>query len=218
MLVLVVDTATPAITAALAEVTEEGTRVLAERVTVDGKAHGERLAPQIEAALTEAGVKPRDLAAIVAGTGPGPFTGLRVGLMTAAAMGNALGVPTYGVCSLDGLGAPLSGHALVATDARRKEVYWAVYADGVRVDGPHVDRPAEVSPGAATTAVGQGALVYADVLGLPVPPDEPIYPSAFELARLAAPRILSGEPGERLVPLYLRRPDAVEPGARKHVS
>ena len=218
MLVLVVDTSTPAITAAVAEITAADVRIRAERVTVDGKAHGELLAPQIDAALAEAGAKPRDLTAIVAGVGPGPFTGLRVGLMTAASIGDALGIPTYGVCSLDGLGATTSGTALVATDARRREVYWAVYADGERVDGPHVDKPADVTQTVADHAVGEGARKYADQLGLAVSPNAPQYPQAQWLARLAASRIRDGAPGERLTPLYLRRPDAVEPGAPKRVS
>ena len=97
---------------------------------VDARAHGELLAPGIEWVLAEGGVRPADLTAIVAGLGPGPFTGLRVGLVTAASMGQALAVPTYGVCSLDGIGALTSDVTLVATDARRKEVYWAVYDRG----------------------------------------------------------------------------------------
>jgi tRNA threonylcarbamoyl adenosine modification protein YeaZ len=218
VLVLVVDTATPAITAAVAEITQIDVQIRAERVTVDGKAHGERLAPQIDAVLAQAGAKARDLGAIVAGLGPGPFTGLRVGLMTAASIGDALRLPTYGVCSLDALGETVPGDVLVATDARRREVYWAVYSNGERVDGPHVAKPAEVTRGAATAAVGEGAMRYADQLGLPVPPEAPVYPPALALARLAARRVLEGAPGEHLAPLYLRRPDAVEPGTRKKVS
>ncbi|NUT34456.1 MAG: tRNA (adenosine(37)-N6)-threonylcarbamoyltransferase complex dimerization subunit type 1 TsaB [Hamadaea sp.] len=218
MLVLVVDTATPAVTAAVAEITADGAHIRAERVTVDGKAHGELLAPQIDAVLAEAGAKPRDLTAIVAGLGPGPFTGLRVGLMTAASIGDALGLPTFGVCSLDALGATVRGTGLVATDARRKEVYWAVYTDGVRIDGPQVAKPADVGQTVADHALGEGARKYAEILGLPVAPDSPVFPPAVELARLAADRIRAGAPGERLTPLYLRRPDAVEPGAPKRVS
>ncbi|MEV0268498.1 tRNA (adenosine(37)-N6)-threonylcarbamoyltransferase complex dimerization subunit type 1 TsaB [Hamadaea sp. NPDC050747] len=218
MLVLVVDTATPAITAAVAEVTATGVRIRAERVTVDGKKHGELLAPQIDAALAEAGVKPRELTAIVAGVGPGPFTGLRVGLMTATSIADALEIPTYAVCSLDGLGATTSGTALVATDARRREVYWAAYSDGERVDGPHVAKPADVGQTVADHAVGEGARKYADQLGLAVAPEAPDYPSAEWLARLAASRVRENAPSERLTPLYLRRPDAVEPGAPKRVS
>jgi len=221
VLVLVVDSATPAVSAALAEVGEEGCVVRALRRTVDARAHGELLAPQITAVLAEAGVRPGDLAAIVAGLGPGPFTGLRVGLVTAATMGQVLGIPTYGVCSLDAIGhAAGSGTVLVATDARRREVYWAGYDNGRPVTGPAVDGPAVVAARAvdlgATAAAGEGAHRYADVLGLPVL-DEPRYPPPAALVALAAERVRAGAPSDRLTPLYLRRPDAVEPGARKAV-
>lgn len=216
MLVLALDTATPASTAAIAEVTDGGLNGLAERRTVDGRAHGELLAPQIDATLTEAGVRPRDLGAIVAGLGPGPFTGLRVGLVTAAAMGQALGIPTYGVCSLDALGlAAGPGRVLVATDARRREVYHATYLDGRRVGEPQVARPADVAV-TAERAVGEGALRYGDVLGVPI--DEIVlYPPGAALVALAADRIRAKADGERLTPLYLRRPDAVEAAGRKPV-
>jgi tRNA threonylcarbamoyl adenosine modification protein YeaZ len=220
VLALVVDSSTPAITAAVVRVDGDGVDLLAERVSVDARAHGELLGPSIEACLVEAGVKAVDLGAVVAGVGPGPFTGLRVGLVTAEAFRHALGIPAYGVCSLDALGYGRLGRVLVATDARRKEVYWACYADGARVDGPHVDRPDAVAEHArrlgAERAVGDGALRYADVLGLPVA-EHPRYPSAAALAQLAAARIRALAPGEPLTPLYLRRPDAVEPSARKSV-
>jgi tRNA threonylcarbamoyl adenosine modification protein YeaZ len=214
VLVMVVDSSTPAVTAALVRV-DDSVTVVAERVTVDGKAHGELLAPQIRAVLAEGGVPPGELAAVVAGTGPGPFTGLRAGMVTAAALGHALGIPVYGVCSLDGIGHGHPGRVLVATDARRKEVYWAVYADGVRVEGPAVDKPAAVAGAglAVDAAAGDGAEKYAEVFGLPVLP--PSYPSALALAKLAADRVRAKAPGETLVPLYLRRPDAVAPGERK---
>ena len=88
-----------------------------------------------------------DLDAVVVGCGPGPFTGLRVGMATAAAYGHALGIPVYGVCSLDAIGVDTAGDVLVVTDARRREVYWARYRDGVRVDGPAVNAPADVPTG-----------------------------------------------------------------------
>ncbi|MEV1288462.1 tRNA (adenosine(37)-N6)-threonylcarbamoyltransferase complex dimerization subunit type 1 TsaB [Micromonospora sp. NPDC049679] len=234
MLVLVVDSSTPAVTAALAEVTAAGVALRAQRRSVDARAHGELLAPAVGEVLAEAGARPTDLAAIVAGLGPGPFTGLRVGLVTAASMGQVLGVPTYGVCSLDALGLAATrdldvtaardgapgGPVLVATDARRREVYWAVYAAGQRVTEPAVDAPAVVAARAAAlavgAAVGEGAERYADVLGLPVR-SEPRFPPAEELVTLAAERVLRGAPGEPLTPLYLRRPDAVEPTTRKPV-
>jgi tRNA threonylcarbamoyl adenosine modification protein YeaZ len=221
VLVLVVDSATPAVTAALAEVRPDGVRVLAQRCTVDARAHGELLAPHITAALAEAAVHPGALGAVVAGLGPGPFTGLRVGLVTAATLGHALSIPTYGVCSLDALGHTAAPErVVVATDARRREVYWAAYDGGKPLTEPAVDAPATVAERAAdmdvVAAVGEGAHRYADTLGLPVR-DEPRYPPPAALAALAAERVLTGAPGERLHPLYLRRPDAVEPGARKAV-
>nr|MDT0661112.1 tRNA (adenosine(37)-N6)-threonylcarbamoyltransferase complex dimerization subunit type 1 TsaB [Micromonospora sp. DSM 115978] len=248
MLVLVVDSSTPAVAVALAEVSTDGVVLRAERGKVDARAHGELLAPQVEAVLAEVGARPRDLTAIVAGTGPGPFTGLRVGLVTAVSMGQALTIPTYGVCSLDaigwaatvGSGATASAPALadpavvgppevvavpdrvlVATDARRREIYWAVYlGTGERVAGPDVGAPAAVadraSELAASAAVGEGAQRYADQLGLPLLPG-PAHPPPYALAVLAAPRVRAGAPGEPLTPLYLRRPDAVAATARKTV-
>jgi tRNA threonylcarbamoyl adenosine modification protein YeaZ len=213
VLLLALDTATPAISAALAEVSA-GTpaRLLAQRVTVDGKAHAERLAPEIDAILAEAGVKPKDLAAIVAGVGPGPFTGLRVGLMTATTLGSALGIPTYGVCTLDTLGAATTGRALAATDARRREIYWAIYSDGRRVTPPEVTRPGELAPLLSREhvrqGVGEGAQRYADVLGIAAA--DPLYPQLELMVALAAERVLAKEKSETLTPLYLRRPDAVE--------
>jgi tRNA threonylcarbamoyl adenosine modification protein YeaZ len=235
VLVLVVDAATPAVTAAVAAVDGGGVRLLAHRTTVDARGHGELLAPHVTAALAAAGARPGDLGAVVAGTGPGPYTGLRVGLVTAAAIAQACGIPAYGVCSLDALGAAVTGDVaagggrgaaagrlLVATDARRREIYWAVYdGAGARVAGPAVDRPADVAARlrhlGVVAAAGEGAHRYARDLGVPVH-DEPRYPPPAALAVLAADRIRAGAPGERLAPRYLRRPDAVAPGAPKPVS
>jgi tRNA threonylcarbamoyl adenosine modification protein YeaZ len=216
VLVLALDTSTPAVTAALGEVTGSGMKGIAERRTVDPRAHGERLAPQIQLVLDDAGVRPGDLTAIVAGVGPGPFTGLRVGLATAAAMGQVLAIPTYGICSLDALGrAAGPGRVLVATDARRREVYFATYADGVRVSGPDVAKPADVLV-EADRAVGEGALKYSGIFGIPID-DRVLHPSGEALIALAAEQVWQQAPGDPLTPLYLRRPDAVEPAARKAV-
>ncbi|MDG4774749.1 tRNA (adenosine(37)-N6)-threonylcarbamoyltransferase complex dimerization subunit type 1 TsaB [Solwaraspora sp. WMMD792] len=240
MLVLVLDSSTPAVTAALAEITDD-VRLLASRRTVDARAHGELLSPQIAACLTESGAAAADLTAVVAGLGPGPFTGLRVGLVTAASVAHALDIPTYGVNSLDALGHAAgtdlagtdlasddlagsdaaTGRVLAATDARRREIYWAVYAaDGRRLTDPAVGAPAAVAEALAglgvTTAVGDGALRYAELLGVPVRP-EPRYPDALPLARLAADRVRTAAPTEPLTPCYLRRPDAVAAAGRKPV-
>lgn len=221
---LVLDTATPAVTAAVVRVGADVTSV-SVRVAADGRRHGELLAPAVAAVLAEAGLTPADLAAVVAGTGPGPFTGLRVGLVTAAALADALAIPAYGVCSLDGLAVPGvggagSGHSrvLAVTDARRKEVYWAAYADGARIAGPAVDRPAELAGrlGELGVTAVTGARAYAEVLGLP--PVGPESPDPVTLARVAADRVRSGAPADRLTPLYLRLPDAVRPGRPKAVT
>lgn len=222
MLALVLDTSSAAVTAGLVEF-GAGTDpiVRAERVTVDARAHAELLIPSLRACLVEAGVSIADLAAVVAGLGPGPYTGLRVGLMTAAALADATGLPSYGVCSLDAIAAahPDQDDLLVAGDARRKEVYWARYRHGERIGEPAVDKPAELagqlSAGPAAMA-GAGARLYTEVLGLPLLAAD--YPTPAGLAACAAERVRDRAPGEVLVPLYLRRPDAVEPTARKPVT
>jgi tRNA threonylcarbamoyladenosine biosynthesis protein TsaB len=208
VLLLAFDTATPAITVAL----HDGASVLATSTVVGAMRHGELLAPGITAVLDEVGADRSDLTEIAVGVGPGPFTGLRVGVTTARTLGHVLDIPVRGVCTLDVLAAAaeVDGSFLVATDARRKEVYWARYADRhTRVDGPHVDRPADVAT--ADAVVGRGALLYPDAFPKSVGPENP---SAADLATLAASGSVSLLPPE---PLYLRRPDAIEPGARKSV-
>lgn len=215
MLVLVIDTSSPAVTAAVASV-GDAIEVRAERMTLNPRGHGELLAPEIAACLAEARVRPGDLGAVVAGTGPGPFTGLRVGLVTASVMADVLGIPTYGVCSLDAVGDACRDEPalLVATDARRKEVYWARYARGSRIDGPAVARPADVPLDGLTAAAGAGVELYD--FGIPLRPER--HPAPESLARCAAERIRAGAPSEVLTPLYLRRPDTAAPHAPKAVT
>ena len=196
--ILAMDTATPAVTAGVLRL--EGVEVLAERVTVDARGHAEQLTPNVLAALADAGLTVNDLDAVVVGCGPGPFTGLRVGMATAAAYGHALGVPVHGVCSLDAIGVETRGDALVVTDARRREVYWARYRDGVRVDGPAVNAPADVPADAHAVA---GSPEHAALFDLPTL--SPAYPTVSGLVRAVAN--WTAEPAP-LVPLYLRRPDA----------
>lgn len=216
MLVLALDTATPAITAGLLRLPVQGCpEVLAQRAALDARAHGELLIPSIRELLLAAGVRMDELDAVVCGAGPGPFTGLRVGMVTAAALGDALGVPVYPVCSLDAIAcrAAVGTPLLVATDARRREVYWARYdGTGARVDGPHVGRAASVPLAGVAHAAGAAAAA----LGLPVVP--PAYPDPAALVALAAVALRAQAPPGPLTPLYLRRPDALEPSAPKRVT
>lgn len=207
-LVLALDTATPAVTAGVVRF-GSGIEMLAERVTVDPRAHAETLTPNIVGALADAGVDVGELDAVVVGCGPGPFTGLRVGMASAAAFGHALGIPVYGVCSLDAIAAGTTGEVLVVTDARRREVYWARYRDGVRVNGPAVNAATDVPAGAAGLVGVAGSPEHAALFDLPRL--APVSPSATGL--IAAVADWDTEP-EPLVPLYLRRPDA-KPSAVK---
>ena len=212
-MLLAFDTATPLVTVAL----HDGDRVTAERSADRPMKHGEQLAPLIEAVLADAGIVRQDLTAIAVGAGPGPFTGLRVGLVTARTLALVLELPVYAVCTLDVLAVEavdtgaVAGDFLVATDARRKEVYVASYdADGVRLAGPEVRRPADVATD--LPVVGEGALLYPDAFPHAVGPARP---GAGWLAT-----VVTDERAELLdpEPLYLRRPDAVAGAPRKPVS
>jgi tRNA threonylcarbamoyladenosine biosynthesis protein TsaB len=206
---LAFDTATPHVTVAL----HDGAQVLASYESEESMRHGEMLAPGIERVLEEAGATPADLTGVAVGVGPGPFTGLRVGLVTARTLAFALDVPVHGVCSLDVLAAAAVDEGLaefaVATDARRKEVYLASYAGGRRVSGPEVVKPGEATD---VPTVGRGARLYPDTF---LDARDPEHPSAAVLCD-----VVRRERFELLppIPLYLRRPDALEPGKPKRVS
>jgi tRNA threonylcarbamoyladenosine biosynthesis protein TsaB len=231
VLLLALDTATPAVTVAL----HDGTRVLAESTAHDPRRHGELLAPAIESVLREAGASRTDLTDVVAGTGPGPFTGLRVGLVTARTLAAALGLRLHGVGTLDALAFhalsqvpdALANGFVVATDARRKEVYWARYAPPggatgarsvQRVDGPCVSLPADV-PLDGLPVVGRGAQLYpAELLGAPdAEPRGPLDPSAAAMATYVALLLADGTTLDQVEPQYLRRPDVTMSAGRKSV-
>ncbi|MFI5809303.1 tRNA (adenosine(37)-N6)-threonylcarbamoyltransferase complex dimerization subunit type 1 TsaB [Streptomyces sp. NPDC051561] len=224
MLLLAVDTATPAVTVAL----HDGTSVIAETTRVDARRHGELLLPLVDETLRTAGLKLDAVTGLVVGVGPGPYTGLRVGLATAETFGFALGVPVHGLCTLDALAyaaggaggagaAGIEGPFAVATDARRKEVYWARYDDArTRTTEPAVDRPAEIAEQLAGLPVaGAGALLYPEAF-----PDArgPEHVSAAALASLAAEKLAAGTDFLPPLPLYLRRPDAQVPKNYKVVT
>jgi tRNA threonylcarbamoyl adenosine modification protein YeaZ len=217
------DTATPAVSVAL----HDGTQVRAEAFAVDARRHGELLAPMIANVMADAGASRGELSAVAVGVGPGPYTGLRVGVVTARVLGSVLGIPVYGVCSLDLIAAATrapgsSGREfLVATDARRKEVYWARYdaADpgSRRLEGPLVGSASSIAGAAELAAAGGGAQLYPEAFGQVI---GPAYPDARTLGQVVAQR-LDGAAGPELLaaePLYLRRPDAREPGPPKRVT
>ena len=207
------DTATSLVTVAL----HDGDDVVVERLSALPMKHGEQLAPLIDAVIADSGIVRQDLTAIAVGVGPGPFTGMRVGLVTARTLGFVLDIPVYGVCTLDVIAieavdsGAVAGDFLVATDARRKEVYLAAYDDrGRRLEGPVVSKPADVA--STLPVAGEGALLYPESFPNAVSPSRP---SAGWLARVVAEEraeLLDPEP------LYLRRPDAVANVPRKHVT
>lgn len=185
---------------AVAAVADDGA-VVAERSEFAPRGHAELLAGMVEAVLADAGGRP---SRIVVGTGPATFTGLRVGLVTARTLAYAWGIDVDGVCSLDALGAE-HGTCTVVTDARRKEVYWATYVDGVRTSGPLVAYPEDVP--VAGPVVGRGAVLYPDVFSALLAADRGVHdPNPAYLVRVAQAATASGIelPTE---PLYLRRPD-----------
>jgi tRNA threonylcarbamoyladenosine biosynthesis protein TsaB len=198
--------------------TDDAGVLLAQRSDAQQRHHAELLTPMIADVLTEAGVDRRDLTAVVVGTGPAPFTGLRVGLVTARTLALALGIPVHGVPSLDALAArasrvlPAGADVLVATDARRREVYWALYrlvAAG-QIDvlaGPEVAAAADVAAdprSAGALVLGRGALLYADAFtsGGPVGAPGPVVaagvatPVADVVPDLEAVGLLDPDPAE----------------------
>lgn len=203
------DTATSLVVVAL----HDGDSLLSGRAVPARQAHAEVLAPLVDEVLAEAG-RPT-LTHVVAGVGPGPFTGLRVGIVTAEVMAHALGIPALGVCSLDAVAREVEQQTgqvefTVLTDARRREVYAAHYRHGVRTQGPEVLVPAQALTLGAPR-VGEGAALYADITGHV---GEPVRMTPASLASVAVAAVTTGA-SLPLSPLYLRRPDATEPAATR---
>ena len=169
--VLAIDTSTSRSCVAIID----GAKVLYSGFRDGATAHGPSLPALVQEALAVS-----DVDEVVVGMGPGPFTGLRVGIAFAQSFALAREIPVRGVCSLDAIAAQVTEKDFIITvDARRKEVYWARYTDGVRVGEPAVNFPADVT----------GAAIHAD-----------LFPDMVALVNL---------PGTITEPIYLRRPDAV---------
>jgi tRNA threonylcarbamoyl adenosine modification protein YeaZ len=169
--VLAIDTSTSRSCVAIID----GAKVLYSGFRDGATAHGPSLPALVQEALAVS-----DVDEVVVGMGPGPFTGLRVGIAFAQSFALAREIPVRGVCSLDAIAAQVTDKDFIITvDARRKEVYWARYTHGVRVGQPAVNFPADVT----------GATIHAD-----------LFPDMVALVNLS---------GNIIEPMYLRRPDAV---------
>ncbi|WP_459610871.1 tRNA (adenosine(37)-N6)-threonylcarbamoyltransferase complex transferase subunit TsaD [Corynebacterium urogenitale] len=233
MHVLTVDTSTAYVVAGIVEIPESDPRALntvSERIVDNPRGHMELLTPNIVECLAEAGLEPEELSAVVVGTGPGPFTGLRVGMATAQAFGDALSIPVHGVESLAAIAATSElPEVLVLTDARRREWYGGHYRkDGdtlFAVEGPFVDKPDVIMArqGVETPIIVAKSLADHEALAGSDIADRDALPTPQGLVRAAlltnggftaasARALLT--PGEPLRALYLRRPDAVEPKAK----
>ena len=135
---------------------------------------------------------------VIVGMGPGPFTGLRTGIVFAQSFAFAQGLPVHGVCSLDAIAYGINlPEFIVATDARRKELYWAKYVDGKRVGDPLVTAPSEIPK---LPIFGEGALKYSLTSNT-----EYQYPNLIAFPKLTHVN----------EPMYLRHPDAVPTAERK---
>ena len=218
MLILAIDTSA----VASAALVSDDAGVLDSFATEDTRSHAEVLAPGIRDLLSRAAVAGADIDAIVTGVGPGPFTGLRSGIATARTLAFVWNKPLHGVMSLDAIAVEVASSVagisefLVATDARRKEVYWARYAvSGDQlpelVDGPHVGFAAGLPD---LPVFGAGAGLYATELQAH-PDFAETQPHAASLGRFAVAKLGLGEPLLDSTPLYLRDSDAQVPGPRK---
>lgn len=256
MRLLAIDTATPRIMTGVVELSGGTPRQLSVSSQLGATAHAEVLAPSIAQVVGEAGLTMSELQGVVVGLGPGPFTGLRVGIVTAAALADALDVRAWGACSLDALapetartlvpeptpvpeghrspvpesahtlgsdpGRPRTtdaGRTLVVTDARRKELYFAVYVGNRRVIGPDVAAPADVltAAGDVDAVVHAGAEKYLDVLAAAGPVRDGA-PTPVSLVAAAVRDGAIGAAPSALQPIYIRRPDAAEPKARPRLD
>lgn len=189
--------------------------VISERVERDTMRHAEVIGRLIQECLAEAGVSASELSGVVGGMGPGPFTGLRVGIAAARVFALAAGTPLVPVVSHDAIAfnAYRTGHRgplLVVTDARRREVYWSAYsdadADGLprRIGAPGLAKPAELL---------DASFQHADVPRL-----DAATVSAGDLGLVAELSFAAGSSFAADAPLYLRSPDVTMPNGRKRVS
>lgn len=204
MKILAVDTSVGVSVAIL-----EKQNILAQFTDISHGIQGELTSAKISQLLKQTDLSSNDIDKVVVGVGPGPFTGLRVGIASAQAFSFALNIPYFGICSLDAVAHEFGKPCVVVTDARRKELYWARYEKN-KIAGPAVATPAElVALQADCIFIGPAAGLYPEFI------NGEVFPlTAGALGQLYA----SGEAELLPVrPLYLRKPDAQESTVRKSV-
>ena len=182
---------------------------LTQSQAVDHGMQGELTAELISQVVADSGLEISEITDVVVGVGPGPFTGLRVGLVTAAVFAHARNIPIHGICSLDAIALDYTKPCVVVTDARRKELYWARYEDK-RIGEPQVSKPEDLlAQFPNTDFVGPGAQLYPDFISGKV--------SELKAGSLAKLFVSGNAQLVDVSPMYLRKPDAVEPTTRKSV-
>ena len=182
---------------------------LTQSQAVDHGMQGELTAELISQVVTESGLEISEITDVVVGVGPGPFTGLRVGLVTAAVFAHARNIPIHGICSLDAIAFDYAKPCVVVTDARRKELYWARYEDK-RIGEPQVSKPEDLLAQFPDSEFGgPGAQLYPDFISGKV--------SELKAGSLAKLFATGTAQLVDVSPMYLRKPDAVEPTTRKSV-
>ena len=182
---------------------------LTQSPTVDHGMQGELTAELISQVVANSGIEISEITDVVVGVGPGPFTGLRVGLVTAAVFAHARNIPIHGICSLDAIAFDYAKPCVVVTDARRKELYWARYEDK-RIGEPQVSKPEDLlAQFPDSDFVGPGAQLYPDFISGKV--------SELKAGSLAKLFATGTAQLVDVSPMYLRKPDAVEPTTRKSV-
>ncbi|MCB1367934.1 MAG: tRNA (adenosine(37)-N6)-threonylcarbamoyltransferase complex dimerization subunit type 1 TsaB [Rhodobacteraceae bacterium] len=183
-----------------------GGRITSERTEIMAKGQAERLFPMLEDMLADGGLAWRDLSALAVGTGPGNFTGIRLGVSAARGLALSLGIPAIGVSVLEAQAFGLSGRVLSLIDARRGQVYAQMFRDGAQEAPELLNRSGIVTRfgGQVDCVVGAEADQFASKLG--VSPASNANCIATQMARLAASRAVSPQP--RPAPLYLRSADA----------
>ncbi|MEY4312728.1 MAG: tRNA ((37)-N6)-threonylcarbamoyltransferase complex dimerization subunit type 1 TsaB [Actinomycetota bacterium] len=196
MILLAIDTALGTSVAVV------GDDVAVEQSTTDSRSHAEHVGTFIESVLSEAELTAADVDGVVVGLGPGPFTGLRVGIAAGIAFAVGRGIPVYGVPSHDAV-AMDRGDCCVVTDVRRRELAWTTYRDSVAVEGPALTTEATLTRDVNLAAFPE---VRAETV------------SAIALARAARVRLDRGDDLSTLSPLYMRAPDATPSNGPKRVS